>query len=64
MAYPKHEHEFAEVTHQTQAPDKTTGAERLFITWSQCQICGKAEDGRPDEAPPVKKTVYKGEAPS
>ena len=63
MAYPKHKHQFAEVTHQTQAPDKTTGDEREFITWSQCQTCGKAEDKRPADAPPVKKTVYKGKDP-
>ncbi len=64
MAYPKHDHEFAEVTHQTQAPNKTTGAEREYVSWSQCGICGKAETKRPDEAPPVKTTVYKGKAPS
>ena len=64
MAYPKHDHEYAPVTHQTQAPDKTTGAVREFVTWSQCGICGKAETDRPAEAPPVKETVYKGKAPS
>lgn len=64
MTYPKHDHEFAKVTHQTQAPDKTTGAVREFVSWSQCGICGAAEDERPDEAPKVKKTEYKGEAPS
>ncbi len=60
----KHDHQFAPVTHQTVAPNKATGAEREFIVWSQCEICGQAEDERPDEAPPPKKTVYKGEAPS
>jgi hypothetical protein len=64
--YPKHEHEFAEVTSQTQAPNKTTDppTERAFVTWSQCGICGEAEDERPDEAAAVKETVYKGEAPA
>ncbi len=64
--YPKHDHVYAPVTHQTVAPDKTTGTEREFISWSQCGICG-AEDpevDRPDEAPPSKETVYKGEVPS
>lgn len=60
----KHDHVYSTVTHQTQAPNKNTGAEREFISWSQCQICGKAEEKRPADAPPVKKTVYKGEAPS
>ncbi len=64
MGYPKHEHAYAPVTHQTVAPNKADGTEREFITWMQCGICGAAEDERPDEAPPVKKTVYKGEAPS
>lgn len=64
MGYPKHDHVYASVTHQTQAPNKNTGAERKFISWSQCQICGMAKTKRPDEAPPVKKTVYKGEPPS
>ena len=66
MGYPKHDHEYASVTHQTQAPDKTTDppTEREFIEWMQCGICGAAQDKRPDEAPAVKKTVYKGEAPS
>ncbi len=64
MGYPKHSHEFATVTHQTQAPNKNTGAVREFVSWSQCQTCGKAEDERPAEAPPVKATVYKGDAPS
>ncbi len=64
MGYPKHDHVYAEVTHQTQAPDKTTETEREFITWSQCGICGAAEDKRPHEAPPVKITVYKGKAPA
>ncbi len=66
MTYPKHEHEFAEVTSQTQAPNKNTGAVREFVSWSQCGICGADEKGdeRPDEAPAVKKTVYKGEVPS
>lgn len=59
----KHDHEFSPVTHQIQAPNKVTGVEREFITWSQCGICGKAETERPDDAPPVKKTVYKGEVP-
>ena len=61
--YPKHEHEFAPVTHQTVAPNKADGTEREFITWSQCGICGEAEDERPEDAPPPKATVYKGEAP-
>ena len=64
MTYPKHDHEFAAVTHQTQAPDKNTGVEREFITWMQCGICGKAEDERPAEAPAVKETVYKNGVPS
>ncbi len=65
MGYPKHDHEYATVTHQTQAPDKNTGAVREFISWSQCTTCGKAETDRPSEAPPVKETAYKsGSAPS
>jgi len=60
----KHEHDYSEVTSQTQAPNKNTGQEREYISWSQCRICGKAETERPDEAPPVKETVYKGEAPA
>ena len=64
MTYPKHDHEYAEVTAQTQAPNKNDGAEREFISWSQCGVCGKAETNRPDEAPSVKTTVYKGEDPS
>ena len=64
MTYPKHDHEYATVTHQTQAPNKNDGTEREFVSWQQCGICGAAEGERPDEAPPVKKTVYKGEAPA
>ena len=64
MTYAKHDHEYGLVTHQTQAPNKNDGSEREFVSWSQCGICGLAKDDRPDEAPSVKKTVYKGEAPS
>ncbi len=64
MGYPKHDHEYATVTHQTQAPDKKTGAEREFISWEQCGVCGHVDGGRPSEAPPVKKTVYKSGAPA
>ena len=64
MTYPKHDHEYAEVTHQTQAPNKNDGTEREFVSWSQCGVCGAAETERPDEAPPVKKTVYKGGDPT
>ncbi len=62
MSYPKHKHVYASVTHQTQAPNKNTKAKREAIVWSQCQVCGKPETERPDEAPKVKKTVYKEEA--
>ena len=57
--YPKHEHEFAPVIHQTVAPNQVTEVEAESVTWSQCRICGVEEDGRPDEAPPPKETVYK-----
>lgn len=60
----KHTHVYGPVSHQTQAPNKNTGAKREAIVWSQCGICGRAKTKRPAEAPPVKKTVYKGEAPS
>lgn len=62
--YPAHDHEFSEVTHQTQSPNKNTGEVREFITWSQCGICGESEGKRPKDAPPVKATTYKGDPPA
>ena len=55
--YPKHDHEYGPAAHSIVGDD---GLLVEQLTWSQCRVCGAAEDERPDEAPDFKETV--GEA--